>query len=175
VIANANHHQNWHKYDPHLIGKKIVYEITNLKWWEVFSVKLKMTGVVIFAALVAVLAIPTVALGELVRTPIQSEVTLQGNSGGSRSSQCGYIANQPNHQVEVTEDFTSLRFRVTSGGQPTLLIQSQGGQSECVMADGFSDGSIEIPGVWERGVYSVYVGDRGGNRHSYTLTIRQRN
>ncbi|MGJ3247196.1 MAG: hypothetical protein ACFE0I_14130 [Elainellaceae cyanobacterium] len=137
--------------------------------------KMKTLGLAGPIALAALLALSSVAFGDTVRTPIQSAVTLRGTSGGSQSSRCGYIDSQPDHQVQVTEAFTSLRFRVESGGQPTLLIQSQSGQSECAMADGFSGGSIEIPGVWEQGTYSVYVGDRAGGSHNYTLSIRQQN
>lgn len=136
---------------------------------------MKRTRFVFPLAIVSVLLGATVALSDTVRTPLQSAVTLQGTSGGSRSSSCGYISGRPNHQVQVTESFTSLRFRVESGGQPTLFIQSPNGQSECAMADGFSGGSIEIPGVWEQGTYSVYVGDRAGGSHNYTLSIRQQN
>ncbi len=136
---------------------------------------MKKTRFVLPLAFAIALISATAALSDTVRTPLQSAVTLRGTSGGARSSSCGNISNQPNHQVQVTEAFTSLRFRVESGGQPTLFIQSSNGQSECVMADGFSGGSIEIPGVWEQGTYSVYVGDRSGQSHNYTLSIRQQN
>lgn len=108
-----------------------------------------------------------------VQTPLRSPIVISGTSGGNQSSQCGSIANAPNQTVRVTESFAPLRFRVESAGEPTLLITSAGGRNQCVMADSFSGGTIEVPGVWEQGTYSVYVGDRSGGRHSFTLTITQ--
>ncbi|MGF1499049.1 MAG: hypothetical protein ACFB8W_19820 [Elainellaceae cyanobacterium] len=133
--------------------------------WAVMPMALVLLGGVISTA--------TVAQAQTVQTPIQSGYTSRGTSGGSRSSQCGFIASQPNLRLEVTEPLASLRFRVEGGGEPTLMITNQQGRSECVMSDNLSGGTIELPGVWEQGAYSVYVGDRAGNSHSYTLSISQ--
>ncbi len=113
------------------------------------------------------------AVADTIRTPIGATVTVQGNSGGSQTSQCGYISNTPNHELVITEPLASLRFTVEGGGQPTLVIQNEQGRSECVMADQLSGGTIELPGAWEAGQYSIFVGDRTGNNHRYTLSVTQ--
>ncbi|MEB3355336.1 MAG: hypothetical protein VKK04_01220 [Synechococcales bacterium] len=135
------------------------------KRWALIPTTLLLVGIVTLTA--------TVAQAQTVRTPIQSGYTSRGNSGGPQSGQCGFTAAQPNLRLEVTEPLASLRFRVEGGGAPTLMITNGRGRSECVMSDNLSGGTIELPGVWEQGVYDVYVGDRSGNSHSYTLSISQ--
>ncbi|MBW4468646.1 MAG: hypothetical protein KME07_24745 [Pegethrix bostrychoides GSE-TBD4-15B] len=102
-----------------------------------------------------------------VQTPLSSTVSMSGNSGQVQS-QCGFIADAPAQVVVVTQA-TPLRFKVQSQGQPTLWIK--GPVDRCVMADGFSGGSIEVPGVWEQGTYSVYVGNQAQTAQPYTLSI----
>lgn len=121
------------------------------------------------AALVAA-ALP--ARSNPVQTPLASPVTVTGSSGGAEASQCGYIPGSPS-QVVVVNQPTPLRFRLQGQGQPTLWIT--GPVNRCVMADSFSGGTIEVPGVWEQGTYSVYVGDLGQSSHPYTLSITQEN
>jgi hypothetical protein len=98
----------------------------------------------------------------------------KGTSGGAQASNnCGMIGAVPNHVLSLGANFNYLRFNLHSdGGQPTLLIQTPSGSS-CVQADRFSGGSIQAPGYWEQGTYSIYVGDRSGGQHPYTLTITQ--
>lgn len=126
---------------------------------------------IISTAIALVLVSGTAALGQ-VQTPLQSSVVVQGTSGGSQSSACGFIAGSPSQTVRVTEAFTSLRFRVQGSEGSTLLISGPGGRTQCVMADRLSGGVIDVPGVWERGLYSLYVGDRTrGHSSAYTLSI----
>lgn len=99
-------------------------------------------------------------------------LVLTGTSGGSANRGCGLIGETPNHVINLSGNFNFLRFSVQSSGQPTLLIEGPSGRS-CVQADRFSKGSIQAPGYWEQGVYSIYVGDRTGGRNSYTLSITQ--
>lgn len=98
-------------------------------------------------------------------------VQLNGTSGGSKKSgSCaGNTAAAPNHVIQVTED-SNLQFTLQSSGEPALLIRG-GGQDFCVPADSFSGGKISVPGRWPRGSYSVFVGDRAGGQHPYTLSI----
>ncbi|MBE9177995.1 hypothetical protein IQ268_05275 [Oculatella sp. LEGE 06141] len=124
-------------------------------------------------ALAAGLAIATSAQAD-VQTPISSPVTVRGNSGGSQSSQCGYISSNPNEVLQVSGSPASLRFRVEGQGQPTLLIRGSGNPI-CVMADSFSGGTIEVPGRLEPGTYSIFVGDRSQANHPFTLSISQEN
>lgn len=115
----------------------------------------------------------SVAHADTIRTPINSAVTVRGNSGGNQSSQCGYISNAPNHQLIITEPLVSLRFTLEGGGEPTILIQNDQGRNQCVMSDQLSAGTLELPGAWEEGRYNVFIGDRRGNSHGYTLSISQ--
>ena len=119
------------------------------------------------------LAGTSAAYADTIRTPINSAVTVQGSSSGNQSSQCGYISNSPNHQLIITEPLVSLRFTLEGGGEPTILIQNAQGRNQCVMSDQFSAGTIELPGAWEEGRYDVFIGDRRGNSHRYTLSISQ--
>jgi len=113
------------------------------------------------------------AIADTIRTPISTSVTVQGNSGGNQSSQCGFISRSPNHRLIVTEPLVSLRFTLEGSGEPTIVIQNEQGRRECVMADQLSSGTIELPGAWEEGRYDIFIGDRTGNSHNYTLVIDQ--
>lgn len=125
-------------------------------------------------ALAMVMAIATSAYSQ-VQTPLQTEAVVRGNSGGSQTSSCGFIAGQPSQTVRVTEPFTRLRFRVQGGGHLTLLILGPDGSVKgCGRADNFANGTIEAAGAWERGTYSVYVGDlERGSSSPFTLSIVQ--
>jgi hypothetical protein len=120
---------------------------------------------VIPTAIAATLATATLAFAD-VQTPLSAPVTVSGNSGQVQS-QCGFISNTP-AQVVVVNQPTPLRFKVQGQGQPTLWIK--GPVDRCVMADSFSGGSIEVPGVWQQGTYSVYVGNQVSDQ-PYTLSI----
>lgn len=130
------------------------------------------------------LAIPTalaIALGgvnpaisqSVAIAPGSATVQLTGKSGGSRAdgSCAGNISNTPNHTLTVPQDM-NLRFTLQAeGGQPALLIRSPSGENFCVPADSYSNGRVVIPGRWEKGLYSIFVGDRANGSHSYTLSI----
>lgn len=102
-------------------------------------------------------------------------VVLQGTSGGSQAStNCGSIPTTPSQVVQLDGDFPYLRFSLQSSGQPTLLIvRLPNGTPSCISADS-SSGRINAPGYWEQGNYAIYVGDRAGGQHPYTLSITQR-
>ena len=88
-----------------------------------------------------------------------------GTSGGPKDSKdCGYIAGAPNLQVQLTQQFTYLRFTVQGAGQPTLLIEGPGGRF-CGL------GKPEIVGLWKPGLYKIYVGDRTQAQHPFTLSV----
>ncbi len=103
-------------------------------------------------------------------------LVVTGTSGGSETNKgCGMIGAAPNHVITLDDTFNYLRFSVQSDNQPTLLIEGPSGSS-CVQADNLSGGKIEAPGLWEKGSYSLYIGDRAGGQHPYTLSItRTRN
>lgn len=105
----------------------------------------------------------------------QSEpLVVRGKSGGGNGSDCGNIAATPNQVIQVTEPLPYLRLSVESSAKTTLLIEGPGGRF-CVLADSYSGGSPEISGYWEKGKYSLYVGDHTQEQHPYTLSISQTN
>jgi hypothetical protein len=127
---------------------------------------------IIPTALAATFAIASSAHSSPIQTPLSSPVTVTGSSGGSQSSQCGFISGTPS-QVIIVSQPTPLRLSLQGQGQPTLWIK--GPVNRCVMADDLAGGKIEVPGVWEQGTYSVFVGDRSQNGHPYRLSITQEN
>lgn len=137
------------------------------------TLKKNMHWLVVPTALAATLAIATTVTpgySQTIQTPLSAPVTVTGNSGGGQSSQCGFVADSPN-QVIVVNQPTPIRFKLESQGQPTLWIT--GPVDRCVMADSLSGGMIELPGVWEQGTYSVYVGDFNQGSFPFTLLITQ--
>lgn len=123
----------------------------------------------------ALLAITApIAASNPIQTPLRSPVTVQGNSGGSQSNNScrGFMfSGTPSQVVRVTESMASLRFRVEGQGQLALLITGPGNPI-CIPASG---NAINVPGVWQQGSYSVFVGDRPNTSNSFTLSITQEN
>jgi hypothetical protein len=129
--------------------------------------------------LVAVLCSAPIATAQPVATSLSLQfqpdpVSFQGSSGGSQATpNCGQIGTNPNHVVQLNDDFPHLRFTLQGAGQPTLWIRLPNGRTSCILAPANST-TINAPGYWERGTYAIYVGDRAGGSHTYTLTITQR-
>ncbi len=101
---------------------------------------------------------------------------LSGESGGLEKSNCGNIAAEPNHVLEVTESLPYLQLIVDTGdkkGKPTLLIDGPEGRF-CVLGDSYSQEKPEISGYWQAGKHLLYVGELSTQRHKYTLSISQR-
>ncbi|MEM8503284.1 MAG: hypothetical protein AAF716_09050 [Cyanobacteria bacterium P01_D01_bin.1] len=127
-----------------------------------------------FLAVFAALSLGSVANAqEAARTPLSSTLELSGQSGGPRLSACGHIDPDASQTIQVTEAFASLSFKVESEGDYTLLITGPDGFRECVFARNFDGGGIEAPGLLTRGEYQVFVGDRKGESHPYTLSVSQ--
>lgn len=125
----------------------------------------------------AVFAMAGIASSQVVSVaPSSQTISLSGTSGGSKKDPgcAGYIADRPNHTVQVTAD-SNLRFVLQGSDDSTLLITGAQGQNFCVQADRLSNGKVEIPGRWTKGTYSIYVGDRGQGRKPYTLSIAPQN
>lgn len=123
-------------------------------------------------ALAMTMAIATSVYSTPVQTPLAAPITISGNSGGSQASQCGFIPTEPN-QVLVVAQPSPIRIKLQGQGQPTLWIT--GPSNRCVMADAADNGTIEVPGVWAQGTYSVFVGDMAQGGHPFTLSITQEN
>jgi hypothetical protein len=97
---------------------------------------------------------------------------LNGKSGGSVKSKCGNISTAPNQIIQVKESLPYLRLSVETKGKPTLLIDGPGGKF-CVQADSYSGDKPEIPGYWQAGTYSLYVGELSQEQFNYILSISQ--
>lgn len=123
-------------------------------------------------AIAMTMAIATSVYSTPVQTPLAAPLSISGNSGGSQASQCGFIPTEPN-QVIIVNQPSPLRIKLQGQGQPTLWIT--GPSNRCVMADASANGTIEVPGVWEQGTYSVFVGDMDQAGHPFTLSITQEN
>ncbi|MCC5896415.1 MAG: hypothetical protein JJU32_00670 [Phormidium sp. BM_Day4_Bin.17] len=97
------------------------------------------------------------------------EMILEGNSGGSSSSQdCGYTAAAANHEITLRQDFSYLRLEVEAEGSPTLLVIGPDS------GDRFCARSLpQQSGYWQAGTYRIYVGDRQGNSQPYRLSISE--
>lgn len=95
-----------------------------------------------------------------------SGLSLQGNSGGNIDSKgCGFINSNPNHVLNVQERIDYMKVTVQGTGQPTLLIDGPGGRF-CALAEG---NLAEISGFWNPGAYKIFVGDRTGASHPFTI------
>ncbi len=104
--------------------------------------------------------------------------TIKGQSGGSIDSKgCGFIAGSPNYTMNLPQRIDYMRLTVeTAGGQPTLLVLGPNpGDSFCVLGDAVSGLKPEISGVWEAGLYQIYIGDRVGKNYQFTLNISTEN
>ena len=112
------------------------------------------------------------AASPIVITNTTQAVTVDGTSGGSsRDAICGgFVAEVPNHTIEMTED-SDRKFRVKGNSNTTLLVLNSQGKRFCVQADEFSGGEAELPGRWKKGTYRVYVGSKNQGRSNYQLTI----
>ncbi|MDY6784252.1 MAG: hypothetical protein SW833_17180 [Cyanobacteriota bacterium] len=133
----------------------------------------QLWGSTILAA-IALLSASAPGLAETVAlagSPTQA-ITLSGQSGGAVGTpDCGQISATPNHILNVSERIGSMKVSVQSANpQATLLIDGPGGRF-CAVAAG--NKLPEIPGLWMPGQYRVYVGNLGGDRSPYTLSISQ--
>jgi hypothetical protein len=116
-----------------------------------------------------------IAMGVKIDNKLQ---TIEGLSGGSIDSKgCGFIAEQPNYVIQLSQRVDYMRLSVkTTGGQPTLLVLGPNpGDSFCVLGDLVSGLKPEMSGVWEAGEYKIYVGDRLGENYPFTLNISTQN
>lgn len=100
-------------------------------------------------------------------------LTREGTSGGAQNSgDCGSIAPEPNHLVRVEQPIPYLSLQVeTNGGTPTMLVEGPSGRF-CLLPHS-ADGPIKYAGHGDPGIYNIYVGDRSGGSHAYTLTVTQ--
>lgn len=103
----------------------------------------------------------------------QDPLSVEGTAVGGTNSNCGDTPAEPQHAIEMTQQFPYLRFSLQSEGEPVLLIDGPGGRF-CVLADNYSGSNPEISGLWDAGTYYVYVGNRTPGNRTYTLTITEK-
>jgi hypothetical protein len=138
-----------------------------MKSWVVFGIK-TITVLMVVAT--------TFQNSSLLAAPKSStdNQTIQGNSGGPIDSKnCGFVGATPSYTLSLSERIDYMRMFVqANGGQPTLLVIGPNKEdSFCVLGDLSAGLNPEISGVWEAGTYNVYVGDRSGEQHQFTLKI----
>ena len=133
--------------------------------------KTLVPAVVLILSSVGAIA-PVQAAAPIAITNATPAITVDGVSGGSsRDASCGgFVAEVPNHTIEMTED-SDRKFRVKGNSNTTLLVLNSQGKRFCVQADEFSGGEAEQPGRWKKGTYRVYVGNKNQGRSNYQLTI----
>ena len=137
--------------------------------------KTKFNWAIVPATLTMVLAIAPAAFSQTARTPLSAPIVVRGTSGGSQThDSCrGFnFSDTPTQVIQVTEPSTALRFNVEGGGQLALLIT---GPNNPMCIPSASGSAINVPGVWQQGTYSVYVGDRPQTSNAFTLSITQGN
>lgn len=99
-----------------------------------------------------------------------ASISASGTSGGqSNSGDCGFVAEVPNHTVDVAEDLAYVLVQVQASGSPTLLIEGPTGRY-CVLPEG-AGGNLQFSGYAPEGTYNIYIGDREQGQHAYNLSI----
>ncbi len=83
----------------------------------------------------------------------------------------GFISEQPDHVLVLSDFFAGLEIQAVSQRDTTLVIQGSGG-TWC--NDDASDHNPRIAGQWQAGTYSIWVGSyQQAAYYPYQLTIRQ--
>ena len=126
-----------------------------------------------FASILAAPILPALAAPKLT-APLQGTETVTVTST-TQAAPCNAPNTQPEAvTIQVTGGLTSLDFDVSgNGGQPTLrVVNKSSGDETCVTADNLSGSQVELSAAWDDGTYAVYVGDRNGESHTFTLSIR---
>ncbi len=109
-------------------------------------------------------------------------VTVRGISGGDVSARetagraetptgpcTGFVDEQPDHTVILTEFFDYLRLQVQSSADTTLVVRGPGG-SWC--NDDYEGVNPGIAGQWLAGTYELWVGSYAEDAyHPYVLRI----
>lgn len=86
----------------------------------------------------------------------RQEATSQAGRGETETGICwGYISEQPDHRLVLTEFFDYLTVGVASAGDTTLVIQGPGG-TWC--SDDAQGRDPRIGGQWLPGTYQIWVG-----------------
>lgn len=112
---------------------------------------------------------------------------LNGSTGGATSlpavvsnsdrygNKClGFGDPSPDHILTLQESFPSLKLRVSSGVDTTLVVQGPGGVVRCGDDSGSGKDASITDSDWQAGSYKIWVGTATpGVRKDYTLSVRQ--
>lgn len=113
-----------------------------------------------------------IPLNSMAQIPKNQEI--KGITGGNNNSgDCGYISNQPNYVINLSQQVYSLNVVVeTNQGKPTLLVVGPGnGDRFCILGEASAGKYPKMGGVWAAGKYLIYVGDIQGSQNPFTLKI----
>jgi hypothetical protein len=128
-------------------------------------------------ALSAVALALTVASGSalaqaIISTPLGQPVQAQGSVTPSQSSTCGFLPTSATQVLDVQEDFAAVNVNVSGSAGITLFIEGPNGFRECHTTND-SSGTVNAPGLLNRGRYSFYVGNTNPVSTTYQLTLSQ--
>ncbi|WP_035994361.1 hypothetical protein [Leptolyngbya sp. KIOST-1] len=104
------------------------------------------------------------------QTPLSQPVQTSGSVNPSRASGCGVLGEGPVQILRVSQDFAAIDIAVSGTSGLTLMIQGDNGFSECHTGGG---GSINAPGLLNRGTYSFFIGNSSPTATNYNLTLRE--
>ena len=105
------------------------------------------------------------------QTPLASPIQQTGSVTPSVSSSCGgLISDRPIQILQVDQDFAAVDVAINGTDGLTLLIQGNNGFSECHTS---SNGTINAPGLLNRGTYSFFIGNSSQTPTNYSLTISE--
>ena len=138
------------------------------------SLKYNLLVVSLFTLVWLVVEASNFYFGSTLRAQMIGIERVEGTSGGEVDSKdCGYIAHNPNHILNLMQRTDYLRVSLqANGGEPTLLIVGPGAKDRfCILGDRSSGMNPELAGVWESGKYLIYIGDRTGSQHPFILDI----
>ena len=148
------------------MGRHVWGDMSKLYKFIIFPVALATFSVIAYGNIAAAQTIE-------INSKLKSDpLLLSGKSGGKQHSNCGYVSTEPSKKIKLNQPLPYLRISVKGDGQPTLLIDGPGGRF-CILADKFSKENPEISGYWNKGEYSLYIGEASQSEYNYTLSISQ--
>lgn len=106
------------------------------------------------------------------QTPLAQPLQSQGTVSPSQPSACGVLPAEPTQVLAVTEDFAAINIATSGSPGLTLFIEGPNGFSECHITSD-PTGTINAPGLLNRGSYRFYVGNANPVTTSYQLTLSQ--
>ena len=138
-----------------------------------FSQYLSLSSSIITHSLTTIALWLTIMLPSALAQTSQNQ-TIKGTTGGNNNSgDCGYIADQPNHVIILSQQAYSLNVILeANNGKPSLLILGPGTNDRfCVLGAPNQGKTAKMGGVWAPGKYLIFVGDAQGNKNPFTLKI----